>query len=895
MIQHPTVILTPTNRFARALARTEALEQTAAGKKAWRSVPVLAFSVWLDQLREDYFLDADDPRTPISNDQAHELWKAVIDPDVFIGEPRVADLAERAWQRLHEYQLTPPAQWPALYMNADNRRFRDWARNYAKLCGDKGWIDPTAWFSEIPALIEQRKITPPQTLELAGFELPLTPLQQRIIDACRQTGSDVVRRSHSAPGQTGPVDIYPADNERSELLAAAAWARRQLEQGDDAQNESRCIAIVVPDLEGRVEQADNAMRRVFDPAGFRLKARTTEAWHISLGRPLTRWPLTADALRWLGLNPSRLNQPDIRCWLRSPFMHGWSQESLARAETVARLARIAPFELTLYELERDLSAHAPQFKTRLNAWRKVREQAGERARPSGWTTQFQNELTALGFGHGRPLNSQEHQLLARWQRLLEDFSALDVVIERPIRRTAALRLLIERAGRQIFRERNPGVPIEVLGLKEALGSNFDAVWITGMSADAWPPAVQRDPLIPGRIQQTVPGATSAGRLHLARLELDALMAGAPRHVFSFITDAQAADVTGQLTPMLSDRPQRVLDPDGHFQPAAAIMESLPDQTRAPAVGAGEFRGGTGLFQKQSDCPFRAFAEIRLRARNIPTSRPGLDATTRGNLVHQALEALWRELPDGQSLNALDDQALQGRIAQAIDQALNRQFSRYRLAISEAGRALEKQRLTRLLNAWMQVELQRPDFRVAAREQAIDIELGGVSTKGTIDRIDQWPSATDHNHRLLIDYKTGSQASSGHWYPAARMRDVQLPAYALSLQEPPDGIAFARLRPDRVAFDGVAGQQEEDTPPTIPGLKIIGRLPKNHALSAFDSWPDLLEDWRRHLNTLGRQFLAGQAAVDPREPQVCRYCHLHALCRIHERVGLADAADAGESG
>ena len=892
MIQQPTLILTPTARLARTLKQAAAVEQTVAGKKAWRAVPVLAFPNWLNQLREDYFLDADDPRTPISSDQAHELWKAVIDPDVFIGEPRVVDLAERAWQHLHDYRLTPPAQWPTLYMNIDNRRFRDWASAYVKRCKDKGWIDPTAWFGEIPKLIEQHKITLPQTLELAGFELPLTPLQQHIIDACRKAGSNVVRRSQTRRNPTRPINIYPAGNEKSELLAAALWARRQLEQEHDTQNERRRIAIVVPDLQGRVEQADNAMRRVFDPASFTLQASTGEAWHISLGQALTRWPLTADALRWLGLNPARLNQLDIRRWLRSPFMHGWPQEALARAETVVRLARVAPFELTLYELERDLSAHAAQFKVHLNAWRKAREQAGERVRPSDWTTQFQNELSALGFGRGRPLNSQEHQLLARWQRLLEDFSALDVVIERPIPRATALRLLIERAGRQIFRERNPGVPIEVLGLKEALGSNFDALWVTGMSADDWPPAAQRDPLIPGRIQQTVPGATSAGQLQLARLELDALLSSAPRHVFSFSTDAQPIDLASQLTPMLSDRPQQLLDLDTNFQPSAAVMESLPDQTRAPSVDAGEFHGGTGLFQKQSDCPFRAFAEIRLRAGHIPAPRPGLDPTTRGSLVHKAMEALWHKLPNRQTLNTLDGESLQHIIAQAVDQALNHQFSRYRLAISEAGRTLEKQRLIRLLNAWLQIEKQRPDFRVAGRERPVQIELGGVKTKGTIDRIDQWPSAQDHDAQLLIDYKTRSLASSGHWYPTARMRDVQLPAYALSLPEPPDAIAFARLRADRVALDGIASQQQDGAPIVIQGLKIIGHMPKHHALSAIDSWPDLLDAWRQHLNTLGRQFLAGEAAVDPREPQVCRYCHLHALCRIFERAALADAGESG---
>jgi ATP-dependent helicase/DNAse subunit B len=38
-----------------------------------------------------------------------------------------------------------------------------------------------------------------------------------------------------------------------------------------------------------------------------------------------------------------------------------------------------------------------------------------------------------------------------------------------------------------------------------------------------------------------------------------------------------------------------------------------------------------------------------------------------------------------------------------------------------------------------------------------------------------------------------------------------------------------------------------------------------------------------LSRLAREFLAGSAAVDPKHPATsCRYCELHALCRIREQ-------------
>ncbi|MEM7054476.1 MAG: hypothetical protein AAF446_07990, partial [Pseudomonadota bacterium] len=545
-MQEPQKItLTPTTRLARALAHEQALQHTTAGQSAWRAEPVLAFSVWLNQLLEDYFLDADDPRTPISGDQAYEVWKSVIDTDIFIGEPRVADLAERAWRLLHEYQLAAPRQWPPLLMNGDNLRFQAWANEYQAVCRKRGWVDLHTWLEELPGLIQQGKVRPPQRLELAGFVLSPTPQQQRIIDACEQAGSAVVRMNQPSDRAVTAVQTYAAGRAKNELLAAANWARGLLEQ-----DRHQHIAIIVPDLEGRVEQAENALRRVFDPDGFVLHSDRVEPWHISLGKPLSRWPLTADALAFLNLNPNRLSQPQIRRWLRSPFVHGWPEESLARAEIVTTLARIAPYELTLFELNRDGVAHAPCFQRTLKRWREARDTTADRARPSAWTAQFQNELSALGFGRGRTLNSQEHQLLARWQRLLEQFSALDAVIEQPIRRPQALRLLAERASRTIFRERNFGVPVEVLGLKEALGSDFDAIWMTSMDRDTWPPAARHEPLIPGKIQRSIAAASSSGRLQQAQLELNAVLAAAPVHVFSFCVDPEAPH-EDRLTSMLS--------------------------------------------------------------------------------------------------------------------------------------------------------------------------------------------------------------------------------------------------------------------------------------------------------------------------------------------------------
>ncbi|HTD91938.1 MAG TPA: hypothetical protein VK663_14830, partial [Burkholderiales bacterium] len=51
-------------------------------------------------------------------------------------------------------------------------------------------------------------------------------------------------------------------------------------------------------------------------------------------------------------------------------------------------------------------------------------------------------------------------------------------------------------------------------------------------------------------------------------------------------------------------------------------------------------------------------------------------------------------------------------------------------------------------------------------------------------------------------------------------------------------------------------------------------------------------WRADLARLAAGFVAGDAAVDPKNyPQTCRYCDVQPFCRIHERLENTLAGDS----
>ncbi len=91
-------------------------------------------------------------------------------------------------------------------------------------------------------------------------------------------------------------------------------------------------------------------------------------------------------------------------------------------------------------------------------------------------------------------------------------------------------------------------------------------------------------------------------------------------------------------------------------------------------------------------------------------------------------------------------------------------------------------------------------------------------------------------------------------------------------------AFGKLRAGDMKLHGFSAARD-----VIPGVK-----------PAHD-WNALRAQWRATLETLAGDFAAGRAEVDPKDGlyKTCRYCDLHTLCRVHERLSALDEDEEGE--
>jgi probable DNA repair protein len=303
---------------------------------------------------------------------------------------------------------------------------------------------------------------------------------------------------------------------------------------------------------------------------------------------------------------------------------------------------------------------------------------------------------------------------------------------------------------------------------------------------------------------------------------------------------------------------------------AAAREAVADN-RAPRVSMEELaslHGGAALMEHQSHCPFRAFAQHRLEARALPGFTPGISNAERGQVVHEALRLLWSRFTGHGDLLAAAEDRCALLIAEAARVGMESIPQHRRIALGATCLELEQSRLQSLLREWVALEAQRGEFVVQAREENIVLELNQLVVQLRVDRVDELPDGS----RVIIDYKTG-KSSVSDWL-GKRPPNPQLLLYGLAAPTPPAALAFGQVRPGECAYAGIGDIDTaaiEGVATDIP--KVVG------ASMEGQDWRELNREWADILHALARDFIEGEATVDPLRQNSCTWCGLQSLCRI----------------
>lgn len=896
-IEAGATVITSSARAARALRRLHGEAQRDLGRQAWKSADILDWDSWLNRLWQKRLRSGEERRLLLTPLQEQQVWVRVIRPSIehkrLISVLSVSELAQDAYARLCEYGALESLR-SEKSASLDMESFREWAQIFQDLCSKEGWLSSSRLALVLREVAMAGPIAPTGRLLLVGFDR-ITPAQSYLLDALRQRGCAIEIVSAEAPAEVAIPLLVEAPDGREEMMTCALWVRSQLATRNE-DGSLRRIAVIVPGAANVRAELERIFRAVLAPDTVAIGAREFPLpFEFSLGSPLADAPMVRAALlllRWLA-QPQQ--QENVRWLMLSGFLCVDTDECMAVARFDARSRQVA-----VRQPEQDLETF---LKLCARAWPEARPLDGLQRRLrvaqrlhsattmrtfDGWTTGVEDILQKVAWPGAHPLESDDFQVQARWSQLLDSLSALGFD-GRTVNYKAFLDVLEQQAKLTIFSPESHEAPVQILGPLEAAGLSFDALWFLGADDTRWPAPGRPHPFLSRKLQRKheMPHASSEIDWKLAQQVTARLRKSAGPCVFSYATqNLEGACRPSTLIPTdlrwIQAQELRVAigagsefgtehdSPQTSTESEAAIVVPWPVDRVA---------GGAEVLQNQSACPFRCFADKRLGARAMEDSDWGLDARERGSVVHRALELIWSELKtrDG-LLEARGKGLLPAIIEKHVDEALRKYRDEGPMRNwSEAYLGAERERNLSLVDEWLAYEEERAAFAVEAREDKRTLSVGDLQLNVRVDRVD-----TIEGGRVIIDYKTGS-ARVDSW-EGARPEQPQLPLYAGYGQvDGLTGVLFAQVRTQEIDLLGLV--QNSDA--IMANKKKLEKTPYSE---------ETLEGWHKALLALGRQFLRGEAQVDPKEyPETCKYCDLKGLCRVAESERAQASGDAEDDG
>jgi probable DNA repair protein len=846
--------LTPSTEISAALLRALERSYQLAGREVWPTPRVRDFRGWLrERHAERQFAHGDSPRC-LSDFEERELWREIISADSSRAESLDPGVAARLAQRARRGITEHAIPWRPIVAQAaaETETFLDWNRQFDERCRTLNCVTVDSLIDGLQApgeavyWLQTPSWRPAARAWLAQHGRPLAP--------CAVAGNAVFKMRAQSPD--------------AEMAAAADWARRRLQ----SEGEFRAW-ICVPELATRRAEVIDAFDAALAPHRFGFDGEADLApYAIAGGTPLAGYAPVRIALETLETGAAAIPFTRFSALLRSPYLQDCDEQASHAALLDAKLRERAPSEaampawLDLAEATTLSARLAPAAAVaRLRAVHTALAAVSGTRRFSGWLPAWMAALERGPWSQPARWSSTEYQAVERFRELLTVLASADVFFGSHSRDSA--QRLLRRAARETTFQPQTGVPpIWVSGQLADPWLSYDGLWVSGMSAEAWPAPIETLALLPVQVQRDY-GVTAACFEAQVRSAAELQQRWLQRAGECVFSHADASDGrAGAPSPLLPSG-AAILDtgdasqprPHWHAQYAAApLLERYVDEL-APAFGAADRTRGVASLRAQSLCPFRGFAETRLRADGLEQPVPGFNASERGQLVHHVLEHVWSVLRDSRALEALDPDVQRELIEAGAERALRAVCARRDPGAT--WRRRERTRLHNLLGKWLQTERRRQPFAVEWLEREAKFASAGLVFNLRIDRADR---LLQDGARILIDYKTGN--ASADWR-GERPANPQLPIYGVLNPESLAAVAYANVNAAEPTF--VCESERADL--LRPGLRRT-------SLEGSASLAALLEIWSGRIDALAAGLATGQAQVAP-TATACRYCRLQGLCRV----------------
>lgn len=831
------------------------------------------------------------PSKRLSAFEAQYLWETLLDKEVqqqpnlaLLNPSATAKQLYQAWCLWLEYDLQ--SSMKDLYLTEEVRLFERLRQQYQAELDSRNWLDDSLYASRRFDWLAQAKPPLPSQIYLHGFD-DMTPMRQRWMGWCESQGV-MLEEVAIAPENLASEQWRSESNQpQQEAQQVALWCAELLEKSlqNSANEPLPKLAIVAPnvaDVEADLRWAlDEVLYQRFGQK-LALQGRTQPLYNLSLGQSLLDSALVENALQTLEIlmQPQRrLAYTDWSNWLVSPYTQGdWLQRQKADRQLRQWQWPTLLWPALLTELQTQQQAvedgeskrRPPQLpKSLYFSLRQLSEKDWGKLSLSQFVEQANALLGKLEWGtlHGeRRLNSDEFQQKETFQQVLTRFGSLQLAQGKQ-NLSVWLRLLRRFVSEQIHQSKTKGqVPIQIMGMLEAGGQDFDALWVMGLTDEAWPRMPNPNPFLPMTLQreQGLPRADALRELQYAERITERLAHSAKTLVWSYAK--QQGDQVCLPSPLLQLPCLQAAQPyaqqayNSLAQQAWQQAEPLEwvEDAEAPPVPLGDKApGGTQILSAQNACPLMAFMDFRLGAKQtLEEVDEGLRSHHLGTLVHEVLELFWREVETQTALLAMTEAQRQDKVAELLTNAMEpmqSQFDGHYLA-------LEHQRILTLIMEWLGLETERTGFKVILFEADYVLEIAGILFHVKIDRVDELTGGSD-KRQVILDYKTGKASAKD--LLKTPIEAPQLAVYLHAIQQNVAGLGYGILHSDDGAKFNLLLQEEGVlTEAKADRSQIVFEKLADKEGGEFDGvhWTDFLDDLRAEVTDLAEAVQQGRAEM-----------------------------------
>lgn len=882
-----TTLLVPSSRVKDAII-TQFLELQEEGIA--RTPDIFPIDVFI---REQWALNASAAIDPcnkfqlVSPEEEVLIWNEIIEASLestpLLNPYETANAVSHSY-RLARQWISPERLDQELALNSgieDIAAFTTWIKLFKNHCEKHkliSLVDATSTLSQLNN--DNQLIDFPDDLVLVNFFEP-PPLYQDFFSTIANA-QQIFTSSKKANLASLRKTRIEFRNQDSELRECSNWVKNTLREFPNAH-----IGIVTSSKESTREKLEKALQNELQPEALFSTFNAQTLFNTTNNkRNLLDSAVVYDAFLILNLLKEKYSTDSLVRLLQSPFIAPTRQddEATARINLAEHIRKLEKPNLSYREFlhiikNKDSRFHCKNLASCLVSSRtKIRSLANQDS-AMHWSHIFEGILSDFGWP-GNNIDSGKNILLGQWQELLVKFANMSNVLPQLDCLSAIERLRLLTSNilqRNYF---NISSPISFYSISEAIGLNFDYLWMLGMDDQRFPEKVTLSPFIPYSLQKElcIPGSNNDVQLASAQNHFQILLDStkseikASYHKKDGEQEFRASSFLECFNPEINERNiAQLLSNKSSNQIESVKIETTSIQ-KLPLDASEIITGGANIISDQSTCPFKAFALNRLKAYAAATIETGISKKARGTAMHIALEKLFENISSSEKLQLLSKLELSKHIRYAASEAVKYLMSNHEESLTPKMQNIENIRLTHHLEKFIELEKNRPSFRIIAREFALTHNFGNLKLNLRIDRIDQ----LQDDALALIDYKTGKYSASTKTWNDERPYDMQLPLYYFIASnnelDPINAVILANINAENISYSGIAASNyfsEQIKPISTEKWTQL-------------SWEQTVENWSTKVELLASEFINGECNVNPVDPvKSCNYCGLQSLCRVQE--------------